>query len=183
MIVVLYFMISNIAIYYYASKLVAQPRADTLIVLGARITDNSSQPGHSLRERLDLATDYLVKNPLTNVIVCGGILHGESASEASVMRTYLLTKGIASDRIYIEDQSTRTAHQFIYPKKMMKLGSVVVVTSDFHMLRSMMLAKRSGVENISALVATSHYDNPDKFIALWREPLALANSFLFDHPK
>ena len=57
-----------------------------------------------------------------------------------------------------------------------------MVTNDFHILRSIMLAKRSNIDDISGLSAPLSYSNFDKYIAMIREPLALLNSWLFDHP-
>lgn len=176
-----YFIISNIAIYLYA-KIPPKPNANTMIILGANVTGNPAQPSETLQERLDVAITYLKQYPDTKVIVCGGQGKNESATESSVMKSYLIANGIHADSIVEEDQSTRTAQQFIYPKKMMELGSVVVVTSDFHLLRSMMLAKRSGLDDISGLAAPLNLKNPDRVISLLREPLALINSFLFDYP-
>lgn len=176
-----YFIISNIAIYLYA-KTPPKPNANTMIILGAKVTGNPAQPSETLQERLDVAITYLKQYPDTKVIVCGGQGKNESATESSVMKSYLIANGIHADSIVEEDQSTRTAQQFIYPKKMMELGSVVVVTSDFHLLRSMMLAKRSGLDDISGLAAPLNLKNPDRVISLLREPLALINSFLFDYP-
>ena len=75
------------------------------------------------------------------------------------------------------------AHQFVYANHVLPLGKTVVVTTDFHLLRAIILAKRSGLTDVSGLSAGIGFDNKDKLIALWREPLALMNSLLFDHPK
>lgn len=178
----LYFIISNIIIYRYGST-EPLPNADTMIILGAQVIDTPARPNKTLQERLDTAIIYLQNNPNTKVIVCGGQGEDESATESSVMRDYLLKHGINESRIYEENKSTRTAHQFIYAKKLFPLEQTVVVTSDFHLLRSLMLAERSGLTNVSGLPAPLQYDNGDKIIALWREPLALINSFIFDHPE
>ena len=98
------------------------------------------------------------------------------------MAAYLIKKGINPSRIYLEDKSRRTAQQFVNANKVLPLGKTVVVSSDFHLLRSVMLAKRSGITNISALPAPLSFKNFDKYIALIREPLAIINSWLFDHP-
>ena len=98
------------------------------------------------------------------------------------MAAYLIKKGINPSRIYLEDKSRRTAQQFVNANKVLPLGKTVVVSSDFHLLRSVMLAKRSGITNISALSAPLSFKNFDKYIALIREPLAIINSWLFDHP-
>lgn len=177
-----YFVITNIVIYFY-SKQDPTPDADTLVVLGAQVVGTPAVPHYSLAQRLDVALDYLQRNPRTKVIVCGGQGKNESATEASVMAQYLINKGIDPKRVYQEDKSTRTAQQFVYANRVLPLGKTVVVTNDFHILRSLMLAKRSGFNEISGLSAPLGWGNGDKYIALIREPLALANSWLFDHPN
>lgn len=177
-----YFVITNIVIYLY-SKQDPTPDADTLVVLGAQVVGTPAVPHYSLAQRLDIAFDYLQRNPRTKVIVCGGQGKNESATEASVMAQYLTNKGIDPKRVYQEDKSTRTAQQFVYANRVLPLGKTVVVTNDFHILRSLMLAKRSGFNEISGLSAPLGWGNGDKYIALIREPLALANSWLFDHPN
>ena len=177
-----YLIICNFVIYLYAQQ---QPidNADTVVVLGAKVIGTPARPHPSLKKRLDIAVTYLQNNPQSNVVVCGGQGKDESATEASVMADYLKKHGIDSSRIYIEDQSARTAQQFIYANNILPLGRTVVITSDFHLLRSIMLAKRSGIDKVSGLSAPLDLANRDKYRALLREPLALINSWLFDHPK
>ncbi|WP_294610180.1 YdcF family protein [uncultured Gilliamella sp.] len=179
--VLLYFVICNIVIYYYAQQKPAA-NADTVVVLGSMVIGSPATPHPTLKDRLDVAVTYLQTNPQTKVVVCGGQGKDESATEASVMADYLAQKGIATSRIYIEDKSTRTAQQFVYANNVLPLGKTVVVTSDFHLLRSIMLAKRSGIKDVSGLPASLSFTNLDKYYALIREPLALVNSWLFDHP-
>lgn len=179
--VLLYFVICNIIIYYCARQKPVE-NADTVVVLGSLVIGTPAFPHPTLRDRLNVAVTYLQNNPRTKVIVCGGQGKDESATEASVMADYLAKKGIESSRIYLEDKSTRTAQQFVYANKVLPLGKTVVVTSDFHLLRSIMLAKRSGISEVSGLPATLSLTNLDKYYALIREPLALLNSWLFDHP-
>lgn len=177
-----YLIICNFVIYLYAQQ---QPidNADTVVVLGAKVIGTPARPHPTLKKRLDIAVTYLQNNPQSNVVVCGGQGKDESATEASVMADYLKKHGIDSSRIYIEDQSVRTAQQFIYANNILPLGQTVVITSDFHLLRSIMLAKRSGIDKVSGLSAPLGFANRDKYRALLREPLALINSWLFDHPK
>lgn len=177
-----YFIVCNVIILSYAEQN-PQDNADTMVILGAQVVGTPAQAPPTLQARLDVAINYLQNNPNTKVIVCGGQGKDESASEASVMADYLIKKGIESSRIYIEDKSTRTAQQFIYANDVLPLGKTVIVTNDFHLLRSIMLAKRSGFNDVSGLSAPLSWTNFDKYIAMIREPLALANSWLFDHPK
>ncbi|SCB76148.1 Uncharacterized SAM-binding protein YcdF, DUF218 family [Gilliamella bombicola] len=177
-----YFIVCNVVIFVYTQQ-PPQDNADTMVILGSQVVGTPAQAPLTLQTRLDVAVTYLHNNPNTKAIVCGGQGKDESATEASVMADYLIKKGIESSRVYIEDKSTRTAQQFLYANDILPLGKTVVVTNDFHLLRSVMLAKRSGFEQISGLSAPLNWSNFDKYIAMIREPLALANSWLFDHPK
>ncbi|OCG21276.1 MULTISPECIES: YdcF family protein [unclassified Gilliamella] len=177
-----YFIVCNIIIFIYAQQKPIN-NADTLVVLGSQVVGTPAMAPLTLQIRLDVAATYLQNNPNTKAVVCGGQGKDESATEASVMFNYLVNQGIDASRIYIEDKSTRTAQQFIYANVVLPLGKTVVVTNDFHLLRSVMLAQRSGVTDVSGLSAPLRFSNFDKYIAMIREPLALANSWLFDHPK
>ncbi|WP_140920596.1 YdcF family protein [Limnobaculum xujianqingii] len=177
-----FFIIGNVLIAHYKG-IEPEAGADSMIILGAQVIGNPAKPSRTLRERLDVAIPYLKENPNTRVIVCGGQGRKETATESSVMKSYLINNGIESQRIYEEDQSTRTIHQFIYSRSLTELGKTVIVTSDFHMLRSFMLARRSGIEDISGLPAAVGRESRETRRAFFREPLALLNSFLFDHPE
>ena len=179
--ILFYFIICNITIFIFAHQKPAA-NADTLVVLGSQVVGTPAQAPLTLQIRLNTAINYLQANPNTKVIVCGGQGSDESATEASVMADYLIKKGIEPSRVYLEDRSRRTAQQFVYANQVLPLGKTVVVTNDFHILRSIMLAKRSNIGDISGLSAPLSYSNFDKYIAMIREPLALLNSWLFDHP-
>lgn len=182
LLILIYFIVCNIVIYIYAEKKPSQ-HAQTMVILGSQVIGTPAIASPTLADRLDVAVQYLNQNPETKVVVCGGQGEDESATEASVMAKYLIDKGIEANRVYQEDKSRRTAEQFIFANQVLPLGNTVVVTNDFHILRSIMLAKRSGVHDVSGLSAPLAFNNGDKYVALIREPLALANSWLFDHPS
>lgn len=182
LLILVYFIVSNIFIFIYAQQKPSQ-HAQTMVILGSQVLGTPAVASPTLADRLDVAVQYLNENPETKVVVCGGQGEDESATESSVMAKYLIDKGIDANRVYQEDKSRRTAEQFIFANRVLSLGKTVVVTNDFHILRSIMLAKRSGIHDVSGLSAPLAFNNGDKYVALIREPLALANSWLFDHPS
>lgn len=182
LLILVYFIVCNIFIFIYAQQKPSQ-HAQTMVILGSQVLGTPAVASPTLADRLDVAVQYLNENPETKVVVCGGQGENESATEASVMAKYLIDKGIDANRVYQEDKSRRTAEQFIFANRVLPLGKSVVVTNDFHILRSIMLAKRSGIHDVSGLSAPLALNNGDKYVALIREPLALANSLLFDHPS
>ncbi len=132
-----------------------QPPAEdaTVVVLGAAL--RGENPSRLLRERLETAADYLHQNPNAVCVVSGGQGEDEVCSEASVMKRYLMEKGIAEHRIYTEEQSTSTFENIRFSKALIEqhglCGNIALVTQEFHQYRAAKLAQQAGFENIGAL--------------------------------
>ena len=126
---------------------------DYIMVLGCKV--NGTVPSRALRMRLDEAFAYLQENPETKAILTGGQGTGEEISEAECMKQYLLEKGLEKDRIFIEDASTTTVENLQFSKKIVENEeqAVGIVTNNFHVFRSMSLAKKQGYENVYGIPA------------------------------
>ncbi|EAD6993071.1 YdcF family protein [Listeria monocytogenes] len=151
--------------------------ADTVLILGAKVNGDPAEPAEVLKERLDAAFTYLNENPTMQVVVSGGQGEDESASEASVMEEYLVNKGITRSRIKIENKSRRTEENIKHSKEKFNLGKTVIVTSDYHMYRALMLAKRQGLD-ASGLPAKSQ--SVIKIKNMMRETLSITYAWVFD---
>ncbi|EAC2629124.1 YdcF family protein [Listeria monocytogenes] len=151
--------------------------ADTVLILGAKVNGDPAEPAEVLKERLDAAVTYLNENPTMQVVVSGGQGEDESASEASVMEEYLVNKGITRSRIKIENKSRRTEENIKYSKEKFNLGKTVIVTSDYHMYRALMLAKRQWLD-ASGLPAKSR--SVIKIKNMMRETLSITYAWVFD---
>ncbi len=129
------------------------PGADYLIVLGAQV--RGREPSYNLARRLDVAYDYLTENPDTRVILSGGKGTGEEVSEARAMADYLLERGIPSERMLLEDQSRNTDENIRFSREKADLehASVVIATSNFHVFRGVMIAKKQGLTQVEGLGA------------------------------
>ena len=127
--------------------------ADYLIVPGAKVYGD--QPSDALLARIDLAWDYLSRNPDTVAILSGGQGSGENISEAECMRRVLISYGLSEDRIRLEDRSTTTAEnmQFSYELYGDPDASVGIVSSNFHLYRSIRLAKKCGWTRVYGIPA------------------------------
>ncbi len=130
---------------------------DYIIILGAQI--RGKKITEALKRRLDRGIRYLQENPKTIVIVSGGQGKGEDITEAEAMAAYLESCGISSDRICLEEKSTSTYENlrkslaFIEDEKRDKIG---IVTNNFHIYRSMKLAKTIGCRKVYAITASSN---------------------------
>ena len=133
-----------------AAKRSDEVRADAVIVLGAAV--HGDRVTWVLSNRLDTAADYLDAHPDAICVVSGGKGDGESVTEASAMQKYLIERrGISPDRILTEDQSTNTRENFAFSKALIeqKLGpdaSIAFVTTDFHVFRAGLVAKKAGID-------------------------------------
>ena len=104
-----------------------------------------------LSNRLDTAADYLESHPDTICVVSGGRGDGESVTEASAMKKYLVErKGIDPARVIEEDRAENTRENFAFSKALIdeKLGSdaaIAFVTTDFHVFRAGRVAEKAGI--------------------------------------
>ena len=132
----------------------------TVVVLGAAV--RGDQPSLSLKVRLDAAADYLMEHPAAACVVSGGRGADESCTEASVMRTYLIRKGIAPERIYSEERSTSTYENIMFSREIIQKNGLdphmAIATQEFHQYRAQRLAEQVGVRDVGAVTAHSRID-------------------------
>ncbi|HJA93962.1 MAG TPA: YdcF family protein [Candidatus Eisenbergiella merdipullorum] len=125
---------------------------DYLVVLGAQMRENG--PSKALKLRLDTAYDYLMENPDTVVVVSGGQGSNEPVSEAQGMYDYLTGRGIAPERIRMEDRSRNTVENLQFSRAFIPKGaSVGIVTNNFHVYRAERLAEGQGYGKTEGIAA------------------------------
>ena len=165
-------------------------KVDYLIVLGAKVNQNNLSL--SLKNRLDRALEYIVVYPDTPVILCGGQGSDEPMTEALAMERYILntTKNKENVLLIREDASSNTienlknAAQIISHREngidanaIKTSVNTLIVTSDFHVFRTKMLATRVGLNTDVLPAETPLYVYPGLFV---REIFAVFKSFIFD---
>ncbi len=123
--------------------------ADYLIVLGCKL--DNDRPVQALIDRIDKSVSYLMKNPGCKVIVSGGITQGNTVSEAQIMHDLLVNRGIETERIIMEQEAKDTYENFYYAKKLLdKDKRICFCSSDYHILRSRLMALKNGL-NVSSI--------------------------------
>ena len=119
--------------------------ADYVVVLGYALEDN--QMTETLKLRLDRTYEYAIDNPNANIVLCGGVTGSNTVSEAKVMYDYLVTKGIVSTRMRLEDTSTDTIENIQNCKSYIDTESkVVVLSSNYHVYRASKICEKAGFE-------------------------------------
>lgn len=185
LIIIVSFIIIICAIVYSGLKK-DNPHGKYIIILGAKV--NNETPSLALTQRLNAAIPVIKNNPNMKIVVSGGQGQGESIAEASAMQKYLIQNGIDKKRILIENRSSNTMENLMYSKliiqkdnkQSVKNTSVTIVTSNFHILRAKMLAKRVGF-NPYMIPAPIH---PATIPASYfREYFGVIKSYFLDKPE
>lgn len=96
------------------ARLDALPEDEQLTVMVFGCYVRGEEPGRTLTTRLDAALSLLKRYPNADCIVSGGQGSNEAISEAEAMRLYLVSRGIAEERITLEDRSTNTSENLEY---------------------------------------------------------------------
>ena len=158
--------------------------ADAVIVLGAGV--NGTEPSLSLRTRLDAALDYLEDNPDVPVVLTGGKGYGEEISEAQCMYDWLTARGVDPERLILEERAGNTAENFAFSRELLEERGidpdgnlVAVVTNDFHIARSRLIAAKQGYGHAFGVPAKLPWVHLEINYYL-REAFAVVKTVLFD---
>ena len=121
-------------------------RYETVLILGAKV-NRGGKPTKALQYRLDAAAIYAKQHPHVQLVVSGGQGFDEDATEASVMKRYLIAHGIAKERILEEDRSTSTYENILFTRQLLPgLKNVTIVSNDYHLERAKVLAHWQGLK-------------------------------------
>jgi uncharacterized SAM-binding protein YcdF (DUF218 family) len=153
-------------------RLATGRRADFVIVLGSGLKDGRRVPP-LLASRLDRGRAVYeaiaargAAGPV--LIVSGGKGSDERLSEAAAMAAYLTERGFPGNRIAREDQSRTTEENLLFSKAIMdrsRPGSrCVIVTSNYHVFRAAIIARRVGVDGQVTGAPTAGYYWPSAML-------------------
>jgi len=159
---------------------------DLVIVLGCQVYGYT--PSTALKSRLDTAAKVLNKYPDIICVVAGGQGPDETVPEAAVMKKYLVDKGIDESRIFEEAGSSTSFENLKFTKKIiednnLKHEDIIIVTNEYHIPRSIMIAKRIYQDSqIYAVKANSPFTTVFPFFnaGVVREFFAFVKSYIFD---
>ena len=138
-----------------------EPDADEtyIVVLGAKV--NGTSPSLSLSDRIDAAEAYLKNHPDAIAILSGGQGSDEPITEAKCMYDELVARGIDPARLWMEDKSTNTWENMKFSRALLeeRTGSIpdkiALVSSEFHLFRAQLFARRFGFDTVGVPAATS----------------------------
>ncbi|MEU2043025.1 YdcF family protein [Nocardia niwae] len=143
---------------------------DAIVVHGAGLVDGEVSP--LLAARLERAIEVYRgetddgRAPL--LIASGGKGSDEEVSEAAAMAEYLIGRGVPEDRVVLEDRSGSTEENLLFTKRLLgergPTTRMVLVTSNFHVLRTAILARRLHLDAEVTGARTAFYYLPSAFL-------------------
>lgn len=162
----------------YASRYMVDvesaPVADAVMVLGALVYSDGT-PSPVLEDRLLYALALYQKGKAKKIVVSGD--HGtKQYDEVNAMKDYLMQKGVPREDIFMDHAGFDTYDSMYRAKSVFKVKTLLISTQQFHISRSVYIARRLGIQAYG-------YPCPDKEIynmeALrFRESLAKIKAFL-----
>jgi vancomycin permeability regulator SanA len=121
------------------------PRADVVIVLGARVAPGGTKPYNFLQGRLDTAA-ALVEAGRARIILVTGDAYGRSGNEAVVMSNYLVSIGIDPDRVVADPYGLDTYDSCVRARQVYGISRALVVTQSHHLARAVTLCRQAGID-------------------------------------
>ena len=124
------------------------PNYDAIIVLGAQVKPDRTL-SVQLTWRMDAAAEAF-ENKNVPIVVCGAQGDDEPCPEAEAMREYLIGKGIPEEMILTDPDSFNTNENLENAQRLLEefpgVKRVLIVTSDYHVPRSLAIAQDLGFE-------------------------------------
>lgn len=122
-----------------------------IVVLGFQLERDGSMK-EELIERLTVALNSAEKYPNSYIVCTGGGTAADNpdASEAGEMAKWLEAKGVAKERIIVEDNSITTAQNAIFTYDILtslypSVKQIAIVSSDYHIATGELLFKAESI--------------------------------------
>jgi uncharacterized SAM-binding protein YcdF (DUF218 family) len=173
------FLLFSYVIYawLYGQLAALMSRAEYVIVLGTGL-GRRGQVTPLLASRLergrDVWTALAARGGRPVMIVSGGQGSDERVPEAEAMAAYLIERGFPPDRLAREDRSSTTEENLAFSKAMMDAaGSAgsngrgarcVIVTSNYHVFRTAIIARKTGIRGQVTGARTAGYYWPSAML-------------------
>lgn len=133
-------------------------RFDAILLLGIELGEND-RPTEEMHARVHAAAQAYRMGMAPRIVVCGGVTPGHAVSEAAVMSGLLDREGIPAEAVLMEDRSQITIENMKFAAAVLggaKGKRVLVVTSDYHLRRSVLTAMRAGFRARGYAAALTH---------------------------
>lgn len=150
------------------------PDADAVMILGALVYKNGS-PSYVLKDRLDYGYELYSLGKAKKILVSGD--HGTKGyDEVNSMKEYLMQKGVPREDIFMDHAGFNTYDSMYRAREIFGIKKLLISTQQFHMSRSIYIARRLGIDAYGYASEDKPYYNM-KYLN-FRESFARVKAFL-----
>ncbi len=147
--ILLIVVVANVVVFkkskrYLYEKVTNVPKCYTAIVLGAKVSTQGI-PSDYLQDRLDMAIELYRNKKITRFLLSGD--HGQTSyDEVNNMKAYLIGHGINTVDIFLDHAGFDTYSTMVRARKIFQVKDAIIVTQEFHLPRSVYIARSKGIE-------------------------------------
>ena len=154
---------------------VSKVHYDAVIVLGCAVWESGPSP--MLADRLRTAASVFKTGCADYILVTGDSLEPEKYDEVGAMKEFLIDEGISESDIICDPLGLSTYESMLRAVKMYNITSAVVVTTEFHVPRSVYDSHKFGIKSVGVEAINSGY--VIKKYNYCREFIARGKDFVF----
>lgn len=148
---------------------------DCILVLGCYVHKDGTM-SRMLKDRMDKAVELYKNGVAPKLLVSGD--HGKTSyDEVNTMKEYAISKGVASEDIFMDHAGFATYESVYRAKEVFQVKKCIIVTQKYHLYRSLYTAKKLGMKAYG--VAAKEIDYSGQTYRSLREVLARDKDFLF----
>ncbi len=129
------------------------PAHSVAIVPGAAVDVRRQRPLGSLTGRLETALSLYKAQRVKAILVSG--LDSENAPEVSVMRGWLLARGVPAADIWTDPNGTRTRETMLNAASQFNISDAIVCTQALYVDRAVYLARSAGIDAVAVGLTSS----------------------------
>ena len=154
--ILLILILSPVINYLYAALEVKPEvrKSDSIILLSSGVHTEKIHDGNNYQRMIHAYRLY--KDGFADkIIICGGVVIKEMPSFAEIMKNFLVEIGVNEECIITENNSLNTYENIKYAKPILRqldIKNSLLVTSSYHMYRSLAICKKLDVNVYAAPV-------------------------------
>lgn len=127
---------------------------DCILVLGAGV--RGGKPSDMLRDRLDTAIELYFDGTAPKLLLSGDH-QSEDYDEVGVMSAYAIENGVPEADILLDHLGLSTYESVIRSKDVFGIGSMVIVTQEYHLPRALYIAEQLEIDAVGVCADTRSY--------------------------
>lgn len=128
---------------------------DCIFVLGCGVWEDGT-PSHMLRDRLDTALSLYESGAAPFILVSGDNSRVDY-DEVTVMKNYLVDKGVPEEVVYKDHAGFSTYESVYRAKAIFGVERMIIVTQGYHLYRSLYLADDRGIDAVGVDATVREY--------------------------